>query len=353
MININRLLVNANKLYPGAKLEATFPELAQMSDPKRTIRAKTITMQKDGFKGVTQSKESGHAQTLWEIPSQTGSGSYIVTLEVQPKDGTLFKKVEGLINPATDRLFKDYKKRFNPYLFESDIAVHCTCKDFYWSGMKYNANKRDHLAHGKSGGHAGGNEQDIEPKQRDPEGKHVLCKHIIAMKPLFRPNSDKVVAAIREFNKTGKVQVIDDQTGKDGPPLKNMIKLEGEDRDEFVNEILGGVAPLEPTVTPEVPEEEVDVIEPVAPEEVSVVPEELEDISEKIEEQEADEEERVDNAEEVIDSMETVDEELPTEEEMVEEPEEVLEEPIDLVETDEDDEEDEGEKYKPDDIIGL
>jgi hypothetical protein len=54
------------------------------------------------------------------------------------------------------------------------VKVRCSCDAFVFQGSEYHANKQKFL-YGKAKGNL------AEPTKRDPEGKNLVCKHIVAV----------------------------------------------------------------------------------------------------------------------------------------------------------------------------
>jgi len=301
MINLKRFITNARELYSiPPLLEYSILDLQNMSDDARRARAKGIT----GIhyqRGVEQSK-SGQVVTFWKVPSQSGNQPYRVTIEIHPKKQSLFKIVDDLITPK-GTLIKNYRSVVNPVLFESDVLVHCTCKDFYWSGMKHNLGKDGKYGNSLAAGGESG-EKNIAPDVRDPERQHVLCKHILSVRPVFRGNTIEIVSDIRKYNKEEGEGLV--TPSKEEPPLEKMVKLEGEERDDFIEGIIGseGVEDLERheenVGSEDILDEEKEITQ-IEDEREETPPEEVEEIIE--EENEEPLEEKENQAEDIIDQQ--------------------------------------------------
>jgi len=201
--------------------EYTISDLKTMSDSKRVDRAKPITI---NFMGVIKGNDE-HLRTLWSVPSQSGQGTYTVTISIEPIDSNLFAIAKG----------KWDIKRFNSIISESDVKVHCECKDFLYGGAKYNlgANGK-HKGSGLeiNSGHIG--ETDVTtqaPNKTDPDRQSVMCKHLIAVSNRFNANGTMIMSDARkyqhtdEFKATLTKKVVDD---KKDIELTELPKSEGK-----------------------------------------------------------------------------------------------------------------------------
>lgn len=70
----------------------------------------------------------------------------------------------------------------------NNVLVRCSCDAFVFQGSEYHAHKGDYLL-----GKARGNLK--SPDKRDPEGKNLVCKHIVAVFDVVLGNSVKRVAS--------------------------------------------------------------------------------------------------------------------------------------------------------------
>ena len=68
-----------------------------------------------------------------------------------------------------------------------DVKVRCSCDAFVFQGSEYHADKQDFLL-----GRARGNL--AEPTKRDPNGKKLVCKHVVAVFDVILGSSVKRVA---------------------------------------------------------------------------------------------------------------------------------------------------------------
>ena len=70
----------------------------------------------------------------------------------------------------------------------ANVLVRCSCDAFVFQGSEYHAHNKDFLL-----GKARGNLK--SPDKRDPEGKNLVCKHIVAVFDVVLGNSVKRVAS--------------------------------------------------------------------------------------------------------------------------------------------------------------
>jgi hypothetical protein len=184
-------------------------------DDDRKARAKNIPVY---YKSIQQ-KPDGQARTIWEVPSQTNrSTNYGVTVDIHvPLMGGLFGVAKGKWQP----------KVFSEALSNADVKVHCTCPDFKWSGMTYNLGQ-----YGKLKGSLApvGATDDIPPDIKDPDRKHILCKHLYSVFTVFPNNAFSIMSQARKMDvevKTDEKMTRDIDDGK--LPLKKDVKTVTED----------------------------------------------------------------------------------------------------------------------------
>jgi len=248
MINIKRLIINAEKMYP--LLEDSFPSLKSSSDAARKSRASSITV---FYQGLDQAPD-GHARTNWKVPSQSSrknvgkkGNDYLVVVEIKVNlNGGLFTIAKEKWN----------MKRFAEVFATSDVRVHCTCPDFYYGGAKYNlgpsGGHKGNLALNKNSGYAGeptsvGN--NLAPDVRDPERKHVLCKHLIAVATWFPGNASKIMSDAKKYNI--EIEVTDKATkdAEDGTPElekdKNLVEVSDELKKAIIDPLISAAEELD------------------------------------------------------------------------------------------------------------
>jgi len=202
MINIKRFVHNAKKMYP--LMEESFSDLRDKSDSARKARSVGMVSK---FQNVDQGQH-GHARTHWKVPSQSGSGDYDVVVEIHvPLKGGLFSMAKGKWEP----------KKFSQALAKSNVKVHCSCKDFYWSGMKYNlgpaGEHKGSLSPNQNAGHEGESTVVTKaPDVRDPERKHVLCKHLLATFKVFPFNASSIMGQAKKYDNN---IVVNDEISRD------------------------------------------------------------------------------------------------------------------------------------------
>ena len=188
MINKKKLLENLARIAPSEPLfEYNASQLSTMSDSARKIRSKSMTA---FYTGISQGPD-GQARTHWKVPSQSSRGvNYQPIVEiVVPTSGGLFGLAKGKWDP----------KKYSEILKKSDVKVYCNCPDFHWSGMAYNL--------GPNGKYKDSNvnasSSILPPNIRDPERKHVLCKHLLSVIQVFPFNASDIFSSARKF----KVQI--------------------------------------------------------------------------------------------------------------------------------------------------
>lgn len=216
---INRLkLIESLQGYKSRKalLEYNYKELTAMSDDKRKTRAKTIPA---FYKYIDQGKD-GHARTHWDVPGQTDkTKTYHAIVELHvPIIGGLFAIAKEKWN----------MKRFMEIFTKSDVKVYCSCPDFFWGGQKYNLGPNGQYKGALSPGHVAGHRYDKEvvskaPDIRDPNRKHILCKHLLAVMSVFPSNASDIMSQARKFDNNRKT---DDSISREMDDGKSPIKEE-------------------------------------------------------------------------------------------------------------------------------
>jgi len=182
-------------------LEENIASLQSLSDPGRVSRGKNL---KTVFKGLTQDSD-GQAITNWVVDSYSGNGTYNVEVGIS-------------VNGGLFELAKEWNpKKFSTELANADIRVYCPCKDFYWSGAKYNLGPNGSIK-GVSGDHTihknAGHQYDSDvithaPDIRDPERKNVLCMHLSAVCRRFSANAFDIMSKARAMSKEKQINPID------------------------------------------------------------------------------------------------------------------------------------------------
>lgn len=130
---------------------------------------------------------NGDAVVKWNIPSQSTPGKlYDVFIGVIPKDVSLFALAQNSKGDIRTR---------QAILRNADVKCFCSCKWFNYGGIAYN------LKHGLdsySYDHKSSDDvpdgSDIPPDVRDPERKHVLCKHLVAAFKGMSTNATRIVS---------------------------------------------------------------------------------------------------------------------------------------------------------------
>lgn len=151
------------------------------------------------YEKLTADKQ-GNAVVVFRIPSERNKSQkdpskhkfYHCFVDIIPKDTTLFNLAK-----STARLGERIQ-----VLKDADIKFFCTCPDFNWSGMKYNAKhvndsfSVDHHADDDFDDHG----EDINPRVRDPEHKTTMCKHLVATCKGILTNAANIMRDARQFN---------------------------------------------------------------------------------------------------------------------------------------------------------
>ena len=95
-------------------------------------------------------------------------------------------------------------KKFAEAFATADVKVHCSCPDFYWSGMKYNLGSKGHLkGHALPISSGYKNETDdvtYAPNVRDPHRRHVLCKHLLTVVSKIHANAFTIMKDAKTMN---------------------------------------------------------------------------------------------------------------------------------------------------------
>lgn len=205
MINIKKLTENLNRMYPNRETltEDTFSDLARTVDTGRKLRASSLPAY---YRGLDQAPD-GHARTHWEVPSQSDRGTkYQQVIQIHvPLEGGLFTVAKG-----------PWKlKTFSEAFANADVRVHCTCPDFYWSGMKYNLGPggphKGSLAPEQSSGVSREQYPIKPPDIRDPERKHTICKHLYSVFTVFRNNATSIMKDAKGFDVDNEFIEINDE----------------------------------------------------------------------------------------------------------------------------------------------
>lgn len=227
----NRDIFLQNATKNKALFEYTFTELKNNSDEDRRARAKGITTH---FQGIEQGPD-GQARAIFRVPSQTDrSKNYNVTVAIIVPKSSLFAVAKAKWDPT----------KFANTLKNANVKVHCTCMDFLMAGPKYNL--------GPSGKYKGSVLTDktqpsyktinpTAPDYTDPQRRHILCKHCIAVATNFTANSFNIMKSVRKFTvevSADPKKTADMDNGK--KPLKKDIELVDLDQ-EKANKITEGL----------------------------------------------------------------------------------------------------------------
>lgn len=149
------------------------------------------------YQGVTADND-GNTVVIFKIPSSKNKNAnpadykfYYCFIDIIPKDTTLFNLAKAKAK-LSERM---------QILKDADIKFFCTCPDFNWSGMKYNAKHvNDSFL---SGQHAADDRddhgEDINPSVRDPEHKTTMCKHLVAACSGILTNATSIMKDARNY----------------------------------------------------------------------------------------------------------------------------------------------------------
>lgn len=161
-----------------------------LTDPKRRDRGKRVN--RVTFDAVSLPNKTD-LRVAFKVSSQTGTQGKIA--------GTIRQYVEYIdIIGMQDHIRQKGIKLADamPFLKTAKLRVYCSCPDFFWNGAKFNLGVRsdrgqykDSLVRGKKWGYVGfdkatGRKYEEEfdvthaPNIRDPQRKHILCKHLYA-----------------------------------------------------------------------------------------------------------------------------------------------------------------------------
>lgn len=210
MINIKKLTENMNKMYPKSNpiMEYTFSELRNASDDARKARARFGSGLVVNYQsGTLDQSKDGHVRTHWIVENKNKGTAYSQVVQIRvPVAG-------GLFSFASSK--KRNLKEVSDALAKAEIRVHCSCPDFYWSGMKYNLGPngpmKGALAHDIHAGLPREQRNPEYPDERDPEGKHVLCKHLIALMSVLPTNASSIMKDVRLYAKNSTMIQTNDQ----------------------------------------------------------------------------------------------------------------------------------------------
>jgi len=221
MINIKKLTENINNMRSsGTLFEHTFRDIASGVDSARKSRANSITAH---FQYVDQSKD-GTARSVWYTPSESNrSKKYEQVIEIEvPIEGGLFNVAGGKWKP----------KEFSQALAKADVRVHCTCPDFYWSGMKYNLGpggpNKGSLAHNQSSEVSEETNPIKPPDIRDPERKNTMCKHLYSVWQVFPTNAFSLMKSAFDYAKNNELSPVDEKITRDSNNGKATLEKEVE-----------------------------------------------------------------------------------------------------------------------------
>lgn len=222
--------------------EETFSKLVSLSDANRMARSKPLIAR---FKGLSQDIKDKQAVTTWDVPSASNKNKVYKCLIGISVQGGLFSLAKN----------KWDAKVFSEALSSAEIKVHCNCPDFYWSGMKYNLGPNGKLKGNTFSVSSGYKDETPDvthaPDKRDPNRKHVLCKHLLTIFPKFHANAFDIMKQAKAFDanpvdgttqtttsqkkKIGSKKIIDEKNNQKSTQEIMRDELTGKFADSVIN----------------------------------------------------------------------------------------------------------------------
>lgn len=158
-------------------LEATAAQLRAAGDDskKHDISCNLVGVSPD---------PSGNAVLEWNASSESNPNGtpHKVYIDLITKPGTtLFSLAQGTTKMSDKQQI----------IRNADVKYFCTCKDFQYGGPWYNAT---HITNSLSEGHTpetgeSDSSRNTPPDKRDPERKHLYCKHVKTVFTLLGTNT--------------------------------------------------------------------------------------------------------------------------------------------------------------------
>ena len=169
-------------LHSLALFEENMAQLASPVDEKRKQKGKQVVFHYTGISRNT----TGDAVVLFEAQSQSDPSShYNCVMSVIPKNMSLFAVAHNQ-RKLGERIAA---------IKNADVKCFCSCPDFQYSGAEYNMK---HKYHSLETDHSSRPSSDMFPKVRDPEGKHTLCKHLMAICSGMLTNASSIMGDARK-----------------------------------------------------------------------------------------------------------------------------------------------------------
>lgn len=189
-----------------AVLETTQADLLKSSDKDSVAKGNNYTRYYKGLKADS----TGNAETMWNVPSASEPGKmHKCYVTIIPKRASLFTVVQNGSMSAQQK---------HRVIADADVKCFCSCKKFQYYGMAWQLNQHgdfagDHASEAEGG--PGG--EKIEPKVRNPDGKYVLCQHLVAC---FKGLKMAAFTVISEAKKTKvpPVKQVNQTAGNQVPP---------------------------------------------------------------------------------------------------------------------------------------
>lgn len=176
------MLTNVLKNNLIAFLEANMADISKGTDAGRAQRSRSLLHY---YRGLGKDRE-GNAVIRWKIPSQT-------------KENVMYDCYIAVIPAGKQSLFalaksrRDIRSRMEA-IKNADVKCFCTCPDFNWSGARYNMkHKMGSLEEGFESVPGVPDGSDIKPVVRDPQGKILVCKHLLAAFKGMKTNATSIM----------------------------------------------------------------------------------------------------------------------------------------------------------------
>lgn len=207
-------------------IEESFAALATLSDDKRVAKSKSMIAKYDSL----SQDANGHAMTKWNVPSQSNAKDYVTHVGIIVENG-LFALAKGKWKP----------KEYSNALANADVKVHCNCPDFYWGGAKYNLshlNGKNSTYPISSGYKYEKNVVTHAPDVRDPDRRHKLCKHLLAVFNVFKNNVFSIMGDARKFDIDIKPTSVDVADEQGQPTTPQMETLKSKETDILLGDVV-------------------------------------------------------------------------------------------------------------------
>ena len=188
------------------------------------------------YQGLTTDND-GNAVIIFKIPSSKNKYANASDYKFYYCFIDIITKTANLFNLAKEKARLGERMQI---LKDADIKFFCTCPDFNWSGMKYNAK---HVNDSFIAGQHATDErddhgEDINPSVRDPEHKTTMCKHLVAACRGILTNATSIMKDARNYVPEKKEDV---PTKPANMPLGNQEEPEEQQAEETAKEFFDNV----------------------------------------------------------------------------------------------------------------